>query len=586
MQGDPGTGKTIIAIFLMKLLADIRDYQDHDDIQPDSAFAEFFTPPRRIAAGPTVRESWPFCCESPARSCIGHARLLPWGTGATQLLFARAERGTNSALTRYLIKDLMNHHSETFTGTDLDGKDLRGVDFTRCTFIDIDLSGDLTGATFCESRFERGTITGADCQRADFSFATFEGTALINVDLADAKFTGSTLSDATMLSAHLTRTDFSDAQLHNCGINFVKGEATNFSRCKIVSTTDACQGAFNIVLPVANFTQAVLDDLTWPGPDVRLPMATFIGASLKHVVFAGADLEDADFANAVFDSVIFDAANLTFAEFGGTDPDAAPRAPTLFFVPEREAPVRLRSVSFREAQLTNAVFNGVVLEECDLSGAIAEAAEFMGTRFDRCTAEGTDWTDAAPGWETTDTGVRERFFTLFWSAGMSLPYLPLDERYDVTEATPDSYRSSSWQSIGPAILDAFDPLAAELRADQIDDGFAIGVAHGERGAETWSYACRELKLSVVAQVMKHESPSSGADSIRVWDALMRGISRVFSARQDSSNAARLLIEYSEPRRCARWTWVREDHEQTTEWDGDVEDVAGFFRAAAVEALKL
>jgi len=43
VQGDPGTGKTIIAIFLMKLLADIRDFQDHDDVEPDSMFAEFFT---------------------------------------------------------------------------------------------------------------------------------------------------------------------------------------------------------------------------------------------------------------------------------------------------------------------------------------------------------------------------------------------------------------------------------------------------------------------------------------------------------------------------------------------------------------
>ncbi|MDQ0614415.1 DUF2075 family protein [Microbacterium sp. W4I4] len=44
VQGDPGTGKTIIAIFLMKLLADIRDFTDHDDVEPDSMFAEFFTP--------------------------------------------------------------------------------------------------------------------------------------------------------------------------------------------------------------------------------------------------------------------------------------------------------------------------------------------------------------------------------------------------------------------------------------------------------------------------------------------------------------------------------------------------------------
>lgn len=47
VQGRPGTGKTIIAIFLMKLLADIRDYGDPDDIDPDSMFSEFFVPENR-----------------------------------------------------------------------------------------------------------------------------------------------------------------------------------------------------------------------------------------------------------------------------------------------------------------------------------------------------------------------------------------------------------------------------------------------------------------------------------------------------------------------------------------------------------
>ncbi|WP_144875959.1 DUF2075 domain-containing protein [Microbacterium sp. 1.5R] len=47
VQGDPGTGKTIIAIFLMKLLADIRDYAEIDDIEPDSMFSEFYVPENR-----------------------------------------------------------------------------------------------------------------------------------------------------------------------------------------------------------------------------------------------------------------------------------------------------------------------------------------------------------------------------------------------------------------------------------------------------------------------------------------------------------------------------------------------------------
>lgn len=47
IEGHPGTGKTIVAIFLMKLLADIRDHDDTDEIEPDSMFAEFFVPENR-----------------------------------------------------------------------------------------------------------------------------------------------------------------------------------------------------------------------------------------------------------------------------------------------------------------------------------------------------------------------------------------------------------------------------------------------------------------------------------------------------------------------------------------------------------
>jgi DUF2075 family protein len=49
IQGQPGTGKTIIGIFLLKLLADIRDYDDLDDIQSDSVFSELFVPEHRAA---------------------------------------------------------------------------------------------------------------------------------------------------------------------------------------------------------------------------------------------------------------------------------------------------------------------------------------------------------------------------------------------------------------------------------------------------------------------------------------------------------------------------------------------------------
>lgn len=42
VQGDPGTGKTIVGIYLTKLLRDIAEYEPAEDLDPDSMFSEFF----------------------------------------------------------------------------------------------------------------------------------------------------------------------------------------------------------------------------------------------------------------------------------------------------------------------------------------------------------------------------------------------------------------------------------------------------------------------------------------------------------------------------------------------------------------
>ncbi|MEN9751513.1 MAG: hypothetical protein RLZZ600_560 [Actinomycetota bacterium] len=44
VQGDPGTGKTIVAIYLMKLLADIASSDLENALESDSLFADFFQP--------------------------------------------------------------------------------------------------------------------------------------------------------------------------------------------------------------------------------------------------------------------------------------------------------------------------------------------------------------------------------------------------------------------------------------------------------------------------------------------------------------------------------------------------------------
>ncbi|QHC62261.1 DUF2075 domain-containing protein [Rathayibacter festucae] len=44
VQGDPGTGKTVVAIYLLKLLQDIRRHDPEETLDADSVFSEFFTP--------------------------------------------------------------------------------------------------------------------------------------------------------------------------------------------------------------------------------------------------------------------------------------------------------------------------------------------------------------------------------------------------------------------------------------------------------------------------------------------------------------------------------------------------------------
>jgi DUF2075 family protein len=51
VQGDPGTGKTIVAIYLVKLLMDIAQSDPEDALESDSLFADFFQPGYREVLG-------------------------------------------------------------------------------------------------------------------------------------------------------------------------------------------------------------------------------------------------------------------------------------------------------------------------------------------------------------------------------------------------------------------------------------------------------------------------------------------------------------------------------------------------------
>lgn len=47
IQGDPGTGKTVVVIYLFKLLQDLRQTSPEDALDPGSVFTKFFTQENR-----------------------------------------------------------------------------------------------------------------------------------------------------------------------------------------------------------------------------------------------------------------------------------------------------------------------------------------------------------------------------------------------------------------------------------------------------------------------------------------------------------------------------------------------------------
>jgi DUF2075 family protein len=55
VQGDPGTGKTVVGIYLMKLLVDIANFDQVDEIDGDTMFADFFVEEyRQLLAGSRI----------------------------------------------------------------------------------------------------------------------------------------------------------------------------------------------------------------------------------------------------------------------------------------------------------------------------------------------------------------------------------------------------------------------------------------------------------------------------------------------------------------------------------------------------
>ncbi|MEJ1922497.1 pentapeptide repeat-containing protein [Microbacterium sp. KHB019] len=487
-----------------------------------------------------------------------------------------------------------DYRNRTFRGNDLDGVDLKGLDFTGSTFIDLTWSGrDLTEAILDDTQFIGGSlmkaslaftsISGARLEGVDLRGASLEGAVIsrarfAEVDLTAADLTMIRMSDSVIDGARVDRASFRFARLVGSGFNFIRGEAADFREAVLDELTWADEGTLDIVLPIVNFSGAKIQGITWPG--ARLDGANFTAASVDRAVFAHADLSDADFTDAVLSNVIFDDADLSRADF--TESYAAPSPAAIFLMPAEPRTARLRDVGFRGANLTNARLNGAILLRCDLTDANGEAAEFQGTRFDECVLEGVRWTEAAPGWLTSDEETRAEMFASFIEDGIALPYVPLEEDFDIVWGEGMLFHSSAWSGVTANDLYTFDAITNRLRADEVTEGFAVSMGGHGANSYAWTWACSENDLRATVQIGRGQVYRDAGDVARRWDEAMRGVSRVFELNRPLLPGP-LAVEFSDIRQVACWRWIADKPSALAgtstaaqEWQGDHTNVKAFF----------
>ncbi|WP_437913826.1 DUF2169 domain-containing protein [Sorangium sp. So ce302] len=214
--------------------------------------------------------------------------------------------------------------SADLSGCDLSGANLEGAVLARANLRSADLRGarlrgaNLGGATLHDAALDRADLEGAVLNGADLAGARLPSANLTGADLMEAKLGGIDLSDAvlaqcTLLKADLRGTRFAGADLSDATFVTCTLDGADLSRATLQKATFAgCTGT-SVSFRSAQFRQGiVVHGSSFPGADFRdadmekanlrgtaLPGARFDGANL-----AGADLSECDAERASFESAV------------------------------------------------------------------------------------------------------------------------------------------------------------------------------------------------------------------------------------------------------------------------------------------
>jgi uncharacterized protein YjbI with pentapeptide repeats len=222
----------------------------------------------------------------------------------------------------------------------------RGADLRATVIKDTPIS--VREINFCQADMRAVHLERVDFEKADLSHANLRAAHLVAPTFKHARLCGADLRAAVLTEANMERADMSGAVLRN-----------------------------TVFLDTISLHGAILNDadLSYGNMQgVYLARASLCRAQLSGAVLAGADLTNADLTDAICIHADFRNAQVTLAQLAQTarrDRMISKEEQHVLVLSERHTKDDSESLARKWLQLAHfeGIFDGVVLDECDLSGA-------------------------------------------------------------------------------------------------------------------------------------------------------------------------------------------------------------------------
>lgn len=239
------------------------------------------------------------------------------------------------------VEELLEQYAadlREFSGTNLSGVSLAGVNLSRSTFLNANFNAaKLTSADFSHSSCQHASFHGANLTLADFSHAELEQADFSKAELTRADFSaanlhGANLSYADLRDAKLRCGNLTKANLSRADLRYTKLISANLQGANLTSSDLSSADLSGTDLRRSELRQATLNRANLQGANLQganlrwadlsganLRWADLTGAKLSGANLTGADLSHATLLNATLVHVDLSRSNLAFVDWTGAD---------------------------------------------------------------------------------------------------------------------------------------------------------------------------------------------------------------------------------------------------------------------------